>query len=404
MPEKFLDINEFKYELPDERIALFPVKDRSSSKLLVYKNGIIEDKIFKEINTEVLKGDLLVFNNSKVIQARLYFDSGRSKPIEILLLKPANENSTFETALSETGVSRWKCLIGNSRKWKDKILTANIELGDIQFLLTAEIAGRSENLFIVEFKWKNQNVCFSEILDILGQTPLPPYIKRRLSPEDKERYQTIYAKDSGSVAAPTAGLHFTKEILNELKTSGIESAEVTLHVGAGTFKPVSTQNVFDHEMHSEVVLIKKELLLKLCEKYSNIVAVGTTSLRSLESLKILGAKIKNGYDDLCVTQEDGFNSTLVESDVESSFKTLLEFLQSKNLSELSFETSLMIYPGYPINTCKALITNFHQPGSTLLMLIAAFIGDEWKSVYNHALNSNYRFLSYGDSSILFRTG
>lgn len=402
MEERFLDINKFKYDLPDERIALFPLEDRDSSKLLVYKNGIIQDKIFKDITSEVSKGDFLVFNNSKVIQARLYFDSGRSKPIEILLLKPANKNSTFETALCDKQNSRWECMVGNSRKWKEKFLTSGIKMGDYEFNLTAAIVDRTENFFVVEFRWDNLKVCFGEILDMHGSTPLPPYIKRNICLEDKERYQTVYAKQSGSVAAPTAGLHFTNKVFSEFKNKYVDWGEVTLHVGAGTFKPVTTQNVFDHKMHSELVSIKKELMLQLCENYSNLISVGTTSLRSLESLKILGTKLINGNTDLIVTQQDGFNTELTESDVHSSFLSVLDYIQNENLNELSFETSLMIYPGFQIKTCKALITNFHQPGSTLLMLISSFIGDEWKRIYNHALKSDYRFLSYGDSSILFR--
>lgn len=402
MQEKFLDINEFNYDLPDERIALFPLEDRDSSKFLVYKNGIIENKKFNEIISEISKGDFLVFNNSKVIQARLFFDSGRSKQIEILLLKPADKISSFETALNDKQVSRWECMIGNSRKWKDKILSSKIKIDENEFCLTAEIVNRSENFFIVEFTWDNPEVCFGEILDTHGNTPLPPYIKRNISPEDKIRYQTVYAKQSGSVAAPTAGLHFTNQIFSDFKNKLVDWGEVTLHVGAGTFKPVTTRNVFDHKMHSELVTINKELMLKLCDNYSNLISVGTTSLRSLESLKILGAKIGKGNTDLIVTQDDGFKTELIELEVQTSFKSILNYMQNENLPELSFETSLMIYPGYQINTCKALITNFHQPSSTLLLLIAAFIGDDWKAVYKHALCNEYRFLSYGDSSILYR--
>ncbi|MBW7856052.1 MAG: hypothetical protein B6D43_07335 [Ignavibacteriales bacterium UTCHB1] len=400
METAFLNANEFIYNLPDEKIALYPLAVRSDSKLLVYKKGKITDRIFHEILDEFQRGDLLVFNNSKVIPARMFFDSGRSKPIEILMLKPVG-NKNFTDALNDKSASKWECIVGNMRKWKTKILHKEIHTGECKFTLSVEIVDRNESFFILEFRWNNANQNFGDILDLNGLTPLPPYIRRNTTSRDKERYQTVYAKQTGSVAAPTAGLHFTNNLIRKIVNSGVNITELTLHVGAGTFKPILVDNVFNHKMHSEFVTISKTFLLALLNAENEVITIGTTSLRSLESVKLLGAKLNSGIPGLHVMQEDGLRKELIFANPFKSYENLLNYLEKNSIDEITFETSLMIYPGYNLNTCKALITNFHQPSSTLLLIIAAILGENWKILYDYALKNDYRFLSYGDSSLIY---
>ena len=385
-----IDINEYTYDLPADRIALHPLDKRDESKLLVYNHGRIEHKMFTQIVDLLEVKSLLVMNNTRVIPARLKFRKSSGATIEIFLLNPVEPSPLVQQAVLARGSASWQCTIGNVRRWTED---TTLELRHNDEIIRAELIDRRNS--IVRLTWPG-NYTFAEIIERVGETPLPPYLKRDADASDKDRYQTVYAAHEGAVAAPTAGLHFTDEVLHRLKQKDIATAYVTLHVGAGTFMPVKTQNALEHTMHEEQVVVTHELIEQLLSG-RKIVAVGTTSLRVLESIYWYGCKLekdKNARFD--IDQSDPYGKVEEVSIVKSLHNVLAQ------PSPIGGKTSIFIHPGYKFHLCDALITNFHQPGSTLMLLVAAFIGPDWKKVYQQALQNDYRFLSYGDSSLLFR--
>lgn len=395
-PEE-LYISDFNYVLPAESIAQYPLEDRSASKLLIYKDKTISESVFKNITDYIPPGSFLVLNNTRVIQARLHFHKETGALIEIFCLEL--HHPELNPNIGNSAI--WKCYVGNVGKWKHGSLKRKFFRNSEEIELTAEILEREQDYFIVKFDWNNNEVCFDDILSAIGETPLPPYIRREPGDTDKTRYQTVYAKIDGSVAAPTAGLHFTESILNELKKKNIDLNHITLNVGAGTFKPVKCEQIKDHPMHYEKITLSRDFLIKLRDNIKPVIAVGTTTMRTIESLYWLGVKLLNGSDEYKVDQWDPYNIK-PEISINDSLNILIESLEKNGSEYLTADTGIMIAPGYDFKFADVLITNFHLPKSTLLLLIAAFIGDEWKKVYEYALRNNFRFLSYGDSSILFK--
>ncbi|MBE0655590.1 MAG: S-adenosylmethionine:tRNA ribosyltransferase-isomerase [Bacteroidales bacterium] len=398
---KEIFLGEFNYPLPDERIARYPVPERDRSKLLIFKNKTIQTEEFKALPDLLNKPTHLVFNNTKVIHARLFFRKTTGAQIEIFCLEPIHPFD-YQVNFSEFGSVTWKCIVGNSRKWKNEILKA--ESIDGQIIINAERIKKDRGNEAIRFSWQPENISFSEVLEIFGKTPIPPYLNRDSEESDSLSYQTIYSKHEGSVAAPTAGLHFTEPLLNRIRQNGIPVTEVTLHVGAGTFVPVKVENGLDHEMHTERFQISKGSLLKLIDNHKHITTVGTTSTRTLESLYWMGVKIltqqpAEDCQKLGQFESYGFDFSATR---EEALLSILAFMEKQKMDIFFGSTSIMISPGYDFMMTDSLITNFHQPSSTLLMLIAAFVGDEWKRIYTYALENDFRFLSYGDSSILFR--
>ncbi len=384
-------LSDFQYELPDDRIALHPA-ERGKSRLFVYRDGNMQHKLFSRLGEVLPPNSLLIFNESKVIPARIAGATANNKAVELFLLKPAGKVSDPVIALNQKESVVWECMIGRRKEWKDG---ASLEFFPENIHLRAEWADREKNQ--VRFRWTPSELPFATVLEAVGKIPLPPYIERAAEESDKVTYQTVYAKTEGSVAAPTAGLHFTHEILEEIKASGHNTDFVTLHVGAGTFLPVKTENMLEHPMHTELISVSLELVEKLAADRGTLIPVGTTSLRTLESLWHLGAAEDFSGHVAQFPETSGLDYSMNEA-----MKRLAQKMKERGLNRLTAETSVMIYPGYKLHACDALITNFHQPGSTLLLLIAALIGDDWKKVYAEALEEGYRFLSYGDSSILFR--
>jgi len=400
------NIETYNYELPLERIAEYPLAIRDQSKLLVYKDETISDSLFTSIIDYLPSNALLVFNNTRVVQARFLFQTPTGVAVEIFSLEPA-EGGPAES-MSSKGPVIWKCFVGNAKRWKQPLLERNVMLPSGEALsFCAKQMDKKDDYYIIEFSWNLAYITFSEIFSLLGDLPLPPYMKRKTEESDKVRYQTIYAKHEGSVAAPTAGLHFTEQVFEALKLKGIEQKEVTLHVGAGTFKPVKTVSIKDHSMHSEHISVSKEIIEYLCAEGAGkfVVPIGTTSMRTLESLYWLGCKLVDDSAESIgllpeLQQWDAYS--LKPLSLVDSMKNLLSYLSKNNATAFLAKTSLLIKPGYEFKVCKALITNFHQPKSTLLCLVASFIGIEpMREIYNFALAGNYRFLSYGDSSLLF---
>jgi S-adenosylmethionine:tRNA ribosyltransferase-isomerase len=391
---------DYTYFLPEERIAKYPLAERDSSKLLYYKHNSISDNIFRDLPSLLPKDSLLVFNNTKVIRARLFFKKDTGANIEVFCLEPLAPFDFAVNLSSGPGVE-WKCLVGNLKKWKSGEISCSFaHEGKIKTLTAKQVGGEGDVKRIC-FSWDDETLSFSEVLQSIGHIPIPPYLNRIDEVSDNIRYQTIYSKTEGSVAAPTAGLHFTQELFKELERTGISKAEVTLHVSAGTFKPVKSEKIADHEMHVERFIIDRKTVLKLLEK--RIIAVGTTSVRTLESIYWLGVAILSGEvsqtDNLKVTQWQPYEKS---SDIpaEQSLVAIVGLMDRRGVDSLSVETGIIIVPGYKFRLVNGLVTNFHQPGSTLLLLVAAFIGDKWKEIYAHALESGYRFLSYGDSMLL----
>lgn len=398
-----IKIEDYTYNLPLDKIAKAPLPNRSDSKLLVYKNGFIEDLRFDGVVSCLPPNCSLVFNNTKVVCARLLFDNpGTSnKPIEIFILEPTS-GLTIEQAMLKKNSCTWICLVGNMRHFTVDFLERLFHINNTEFKLTAFKPSPSGDAFQVRFEW-DADISFAELLNLAGIIPLPPYLKRVPDDNDKNRYQTVYAKQEGSVAAPTAGLHFTEGILNELKAKGIENEFVVLHVGAGTFKPVKSESMQDHDMHSEEIAVTQNTLQGLLRNADNLIAVGTTSLRTLESLFWIGLKLRMGIKDLRVHQWDAYD-LVVPSDFnfKSALLEILGYLKVIQQESINTKTQLLIAPGYTVRSIRGLITNFHQPNSTLLLLVAAFVGNDWRKIYDHALNNDYRFLSYGDGSLLMR--
>ncbi|WP_029906498.1 tRNA preQ1(34) S-adenosylmethionine ribosyltransferase-isomerase QueA [Prevotella sp. 10(H)] len=398
-------IDEYNYDLPDNRIAKYPLAKRDESKLLVYKEGQITDSHFKELPDYIPDDSLMIFNNTKVIQARVHFQKSTGARIEIFCLEPHFPND-YQLNFQQTHKCSWVCLIGNLKKWKEGDLIRELTINNHTIKFSAKRTQTNGDSHIVEFEWNNENITFSEILDVAGELPIPPYLNRNTEEQDKQTYQTVYSKIEGSVAAPTAGLHFTSEVFEALKNKGIKTNEVTLHVGAGTFRPVKTEDVKDHIMHSEFISVKKEVIEQLLDHQGKIIPVGTTSVRTLESLyyigKILGEESHN--TELKVFQWQPYeNDKVADFTAKKALKNIIGYLNKHNLNTLIAETQIIIVPGYDYKIVDGIITNFHQPKSTLLLLVSAFIkGNNWKTIYKHALDYNYRFLSYGDSSLLLK--
>jgi len=395
-----IKIEDYNYELSDERIAKYPLKNRDDSKLLFLNGEQPEDKRFKDIPDLLPSNSLLVFNETKVIQARLLFQKATGATIEIFCLEPVTPTNDFQLAFQQPSPVTWKCLVGNAKRWKNEILEIKISDDENEIILRAEKKEKIGETILISFSWNPHDLIFSEIIELSGLVPIPPYLNRKAEELDKERYQTIYAKNDGSVAAPTAGLHFTNQILNDLLKKGIGTEKVTLHVGAGTFKPVSSETISDHEMHTEQIVITIEALKHLYQKMDdNIIAVGTTSLRTLESLYWMAVKLKIGEDEFSVKQWDPYQIEENDLNGKGAIRILINYLEKKQLKYLKGQTQLMIAPGYQFKIINGLITNFHQPKSTLLLLVAAILGDNWKTAYDFALQNNFRFLSYGDSCL-----
>lgn len=403
---KNISIQDFTYQLPSDRIAQFPLSKRDESKLLVYDKGIVSQDIFKNLADYIPESSLVIFNDSKVVNARLLFRNENSKEIEIFCLEPAGEVKDLQSAFQKTGSVKWECIVGNAKAWKDGILVQDFVKESVTCRLQAEMTERKSDSFIVKFSWHPAELSFGEILSAAGIVPLPPYIKRDAVEDDKIRYQTIYADLDGSVAAPTAGLHFTKEVFQSLKNKNIDLKYITLHVGTGTFKPVKSRKISAHRMHSERFYIEKKVIEDILGKINkNIIAAGTTSLRTIESLYWFGVQLIENRarvrDDVSISQWEPYGKT-PDITAMQSIEAILNYLDRNKTGYIRGNTSIMIVPGYEFKITGGLITNFHQPRSTLLLLIAAFIGGDWKKAYDYALNNDFRFLSYGDSSILFQ--
>jgi S-adenosylmethionine:tRNA ribosyltransferase-isomerase len=401
---KNIPIAEYDYNLPDSRIASFPKEKRDESRLLIWDKGNISEDIFKNIPTHLPKNALLVLNNTRVVEARLIFHKPTGARIEIFCLEPGDQYPDITTALAQQQSVIWKCMIGRASSWQHQtVLEKNLNKNGKLF---ARIISKKTDHFIVQLSWIPENLSFAEILHLAGSTSLPPYIKRKPDALDSERYQTVYANFSGSVAAPTAGLHFTPEILNRLSSASVDIDYVTLHVGAGTFKPVKSSTMSHHEMHSEYIDVNKSLIEKIIrKKNSPLIAVGTTSLRTLESLYWIGVKTVSNKNinehDLHVQQWEPYEQHENIS-TDEALRSLVQWMTANKKEQLITKTSLLIAPSYNFRIVDVLITNFHQPRSTLLLLVAAFIGEKWKSAYTYALEHDFRFLSYGDSCLLFR--
>ena len=442
-------IEDYNYPLPDERIAKYPLAKRDTSKLLVYRDGQVSEDMFARVGEYLPTNSLLIYNNTRVIQARLEFyknavqefrssgvtseqAQGATKPstplnnevtrgarIEIFCLEPLSPHD-YQLALGATDGCTWKCMIGNAKKWKSGALSLTTTLSSGQEVtLFAEKGEQTGNTFAVRFWWNtpafnlspltsNQNISFAEILDAVGELPIPPYLNRKTEESDKTTYQTVYSRIKGSVAAPTAGLHFTDEVLDGLRTKGVQTAEVTLHVGAGTFQPVKVANANDHTMHTEIIAVPRATIQTLIANLGHVVAVGTTSMRTLESLYFLGAQLytlcstpDTPHTTLSVAQFEPYEREYTLT-TQQALQAIVDYLDSTNQDVLHAETQIMIKPGYQFHVVDQLITNFHQPKSTLLLLVSAFVGGDWHTIYDYALAHDFRFLSYGDSSILFR--
>ncbi len=401
-----IKIKDFNYSLPPHRIAQFPLESRDQSKLLIYSNGRISENIFAHIDEYLPKNSLLIYNQTRVIQARIPFQKETGAQIEIFCLEPESPTREIQQAFELPSGVTWKCLVGNSKKWKEGVLIKSFNLNNKSCKLYGERIEKSESYSLIKFTWEPEQFSFSEVLEASGIIPLPPYMNREANDSDKNRYQTIYAKSEGSVAAPTAGLHFTKPVFQKLKEKSIEIAEVTLHVGAGTFKPVSTESVADHEMHTEKIYIQKETIESILNSIDQTVTVvGTTTMRTIESLYWHGVKLLKGKTggEVDIQQWDPYQPELNTGvSVKESLESVLNYMKVQKLDVISGQTQLMILPGYQVRIADILITNFHMPQSTLLLLVSAFIGEGWKDAYQYALDKDFRFLSYGDSCLFYK--
>lgn len=396
-----LAIGDFIYHLPDNRIATYPLEERDASKLLVYKGENIDIQGFRSLPDLLPSGTLLIFNDTRVINARILFQKKTGGRIEIFCLEPAGRPEDY----SKDGHTDWLCMVGGAAKWKGEILEKEISVKGRPGVLRAELKERKASGFIIRFSWEPAAMNFEEVLAEAGIIPLPPYIKRDAEEADKERYQTIYAKEPGSVAAPTAGLHFSPYVMKKLSEKGIDTCFVTLQVSAGTFKPVEAEKMEGHRMHAEWIEVTRDLIERLAEHEGPVTAIGTTSARTLETLYWLGVKtfLNKDLPHVSLLQWDVYEEPLCNSLLkrQEAFFALLEWMKTKNMQKLITQTELMIAPGYRYRVISSLVTNFHQPGSTLLLLVAAAVGDDWKKIYETALENDFRFLSYGDSSLLF---
>lgn len=400
-----IKIQDYDYDLPDERIAKYPVPQRDESKLLVYNKGVLSHDVFHNITRYLTPGSLLVYNNTKVIQARIHFHKETGALIEVFLLEP-HEPRDYEQIFQTRSSCSWVCLVGNLKKWKSGTLHRTINVGGNDITISVERGEEESTGHVMHFTWSG-GVSFSEILDAVGELPIPPYLNRSTEESDKITYQTVYSKIKGSVAAPTAGLHFTDAVLADVEACGIERAEVTLHVGAGTFRPVKTEEIAGHEMHREYITVHRHTIEKIISHGGKVTAVGTTSVRTLESLYYIGCKlIANPHLDeeqLSVSKQwEPYSTSSLQEEPDSvtALQAIISWMDSQDINILNTSTKIIIVPGYKYHIVEKLITNFHQPKSTLLLLVSALIGDDWHKVYDYALGNDFRFLSYGDSSLL----
>lgn len=399
--ERHIDINDYNYDLPDERIAKFPLGERSQSKLLVYDNGMISEGRFADVASHLPSDAMLVFNNTRVVRARIIMHKASGARIEVFCLEP-HSPADYEHAFSVRGESQWSCVVGNLKKWKDGEIAIDYEVDGQMHRLSAEIVERGTREHIVRFRWTS-DMTFGQLLELLGRIPIPPYLNRDSEDIDNTRYQTVYAKFEGSVAAPTAGLHFSSELIDTMRANGFGFEEVTLHVGAGTFLPVKSDDAAQHPMHTEHFIVTRSSLNNLLHNVDRIVAVGTTSVRTLESLSALAWRIKSAGDaalERVVGQWELYDIP-AEFTGREALSILCQYMQERGLEQLKAATQIMITPlGYRFRVVRYIITNFHQPKSTLLLLVGAYVGDDWHRIYDYALSHDFRFLSYGDSSLL----
>lgn len=396
-------IEEYDYPLPDERIAKFPLAKRDESKLLLYKDGQVSESVFKHIADYLPAGSLLVYNNTRVIQARLLFQKATGARIEVFCLEPA-EPHDYALIFQQTERCSWICLVGNLKKWKDGLLTKKVAIQGEEVILSAEKKESHGDSHRIEFTWNNPKYTFADLLDAAGVLPIPPYLHRETEKSDLVTYQTVYSKIKGSVAAPTAGLHFTPEVLADVDAHGIGREEVTLHVGAGTFKPVKSETIEGHEMHTEFISVRRSSIERIQKNLGKIIAVGTTSVRTLESLYYIGVKLASHPDatseELVVNQWMPYEAENNRIPVAEALQHILDYLDRHQADKLVTATQIIIAPGYEFKIVRGIITNFHQPKSTLLLLISAFVKGNWRTIYDYAISHDFRFLSYGDSSLL----
>ena len=396
-----LSVDSFDYPLPDERIAKYPLSPRDSSKLLIYKNGNISENVFASIPDFLPEKSLLVYNNTKVIQARLEFHKTTGARVEVFCLEPVIP-ADYAQSLSSTNECVWKCLVGNLKKWKEGELEKTIYVKDTPCTLQVKLLASQENTHTIRFSWDNAQILFADILENAGELPIPPYLHRKTETSDYENYQTVYSKIKGSVAAPTAGLHFTPQVFNEIRKKCIETEELTLHVGAGTFQPIKTADVEQHHMHTEVISVNKKTIEHLQQKLGHIIAVGTTSVRTLESLYFIGCLLAktSSPEKLHISQWTPYDRDY-DLSAYDALQRVIDYMAEHNQQTLHAETQIMIKPGYQFRIVNGMITNFHQPKSTLLLLVSAFVTGNWRKIYDYALDNDFRFLSYGDSSLLW---
>lgn len=397
-----ISIEDYNYSLPDERIAKFPLPKRDESKLLLYRDGKVSESVFKHITDYLPEGSLMVFNNTRVIQARLLFQRATGAQIEVFCLDPAAPHD-YELIFQQTEACNWICLIGNAKKWKEPVLSREITVAGQTVRLSAEKVQSYGETHLVRFSWDG-GFSFAEVLDAAGELPIPPYLHRKTEESDLKTYQTVYSKIKGSVAAPTAGLHFTPEVLADLDAKGFGREELTLHVGAGTFKPVKSETIEGHEMHTEYISVRRSTIERVMQNFGKIIAVGTTSVRTLESLYYIGVTLATHPDatseELVVRQWMPYEDANNRLTPTEALQNILDYLDKHQLNTLITATQIIIAPGYEFKIVKGIVTNFHQPKSTLLLLISAFVKGDWKNIYDYALGHDFRFLSYGDSSLL----
>ena len=402
---KHIRISEFNYPLPDERIAKFPLHVRDQSKLLLYRHGEVTEDIFTSLPDYLPANSLMIFNNTKVIQARLHFHKETGALIEVFCLEPIQPND-YALNFQQTEHAAWLCMIGNLKKWKEGALKREITVKGKPLTLTAERGACHGTSHWVDFRWNNPEITFADILEVFGELPIPPYLNRETQESDKETYQTVYSKIKGSVAAPTAGLHFTPRVLDALREKGVALEELTLHVGAGTFKPVKSEEIEGHEMHTEYISVNRSTLEKLVAHEGKAIAVGTTSVRTLESLYHIGVTLLHNpnatEEDLHVKQWQPYETALetAATPAVDALQAIIAYLDRHHMETLHSSTQIIIAPGYEYRIVKAMVTNFHQPQSTLLLLVSAFLHGDWRKIYDYALAHDFRFLSYGDSSLL----
>lgn len=398
---KSIQISDYTYHLPDERIAKFPLKNRDESKLLVYKGGEIQEEKFSYLPQHIDPGTIMVFNNTKVIQARLIFYKETGARIEIFCLEPVDP-SDYSLAFQARENSTWKCIVGNLRKWKSGVLKMKFYVEQEEHYLSAERVGDVDDASGIRFEWNCAHLSFSEVLELAGKIPIPPYLNRDTEDSDLVRYQTVYSRYEGSVAAPTAGLHFTPKVFDAFEKRGVLREELTLHVGAGTFKPVKAESIGGHDMHTEHIQVTARALEGIGERACDVIAVGTTSVRTLESLYWMGVKIMEKIPNPHLLEQWEAYQLPGHYSVKDSFAAVRRYMRDEGIALFNAATQIIIAPGYEFKVIKGMVTNFHQPQSTLLLLISALIGDEWRKIYQYALDNDFRFLSYGDSSLLMR--